>query len=109
MAHRVRPPPKFQVDESRDDIDGGCTPLAPPSCSGQLVMHIADALQVSPEALYGLPTTRDARSGTGADVSTAEGGLDRECAILLNAFRRIRNPADRRRLLRLVQDVAERA
>ncbi len=73
-----------------------------------LLRRIADALQVPPSALYGLSNIG---SGSRADVDTVapDSYVESECAALLLAYRRISDPAERQRLLSLVQAAAERS
>lgn len=87
----------------------GFAPVDPAAASDRarklrLLRRVADALQVSEASLYG---TVDSTSPI---VATEPGtDLDGQCAALLLAFRRIGDPEERRRLLALVEAIAERA
>ncbi|WCS27746.1 hypothetical protein LOK46_13280 [Methylobacterium sp. NMS14P] len=73
----------------------------------RLLKRIAGAVQVPPSAFYRPPNAVDA--GTCAATSSAISvASDAECAELLAAFNLVREPGDRRRLLELVQKMAER-
>ncbi|MGU3665574.1 hypothetical protein ACLBX9_15445 [Methylobacterium sp. A49B] len=71
----------------------------------RLLRRVADALQVPESSLYdtvrGPLPPEDGSSATDED-------RERQCAALLRAYRRIQDPAERRRLLELVQATAER-
>ena len=68
----------------------------------RLVTRIAGALQVQPDVLYA-PDAANARTHCYNYVAD----LVIVCEALLYAYRRIRDPEERRRLLLLVQDAAE--
>lgn len=80
-----------------------------PSCpmTNRLIGRIAEALQVSPAALYN--PLEAVAIGRGADTDKASStSLDQDCLALLHAYRRIQDPKERQRLLALVQEAAER-
>jgi hypothetical protein len=92
---------------SPDEVAGDYAFARPPALNGRvtsrLLGRIADALQVPPSALYAPPI----RVGIAAQPD-APGGVEYECVLLLDAYRRIHDPVERRRLLALVQEAAER-
>jgi hypothetical protein len=71
-----------------------------------LLRRIAGALQVPPSALYSLPNAIGA--GSPSQVNTVARDIEIECEAVLLAYRRIRDPEMRRRLLALMQAEAER-
>ena len=91
MGQRMPPSFKSTEDDTREYVADG----RPASRKRRLVERIADALRVSPAALYELPS------------SWAAEDLGGECATLLDAYRRIQDPEERRRLLLLAQKAAE--
>ena len=95
MGQRLPPSRRPTKGEPQEYVDDGCSRSSPPSKAMRLVERFADALGVSPTELYDLPS-----SGAADDL----GG---ECAALLDTYRRIQDPAERRRLLLLVQKAAE--
>jgi hypothetical protein len=72
-----------------------------------LMGRIASALQVSEAALYDLPNavTPSRSAGTAGTLALNH---KQDCEALLRAYRRIRDPEERQRLLALVEEVAER-
>ena len=87
----------------------GFAPVDPAASSDRarklrLLRRVADALQVSEASLYGIvdPPSPIEATDPGCDI-------DGQCAALLLAFRRIADPEERRRLLALVEAIAERA
>jgi hypothetical protein len=99
-----RKPPQGELKE-REIL--GCPTREEGSATRLLVERIASALHVSPAVLYNPPSavapTRGADNGDRPSAS-----LDRECEALLYAYRRIRDPKERQRLLALVDEAAER-
>lgn len=93
-------PPSDRVPIGQPLEDEGATPPAHADgrTSNPLLQRIAGALQVPPAALYDLPNAVDMKS---------DGGIEDDCALLLQAYRRITNPDERRRLLMVVQEAAE--
>jgi hypothetical protein len=71
-----------------------------------LLRRIAGALQVPPSALYSLPNA--IRAGSPSEVNAVARDIEIDCEAVLLAFRRIRDPEMRRRLLIVVQEAAER-
>lgn len=71
----------------------------------RLLRRVADALQVPEASLYDA-VARSSPTKTGSDAPGDD--LASQCAALERAFRRIRDPEERRRLLALVQAAAER-
>jgi hypothetical protein len=71
----------------------------------RLLRRVADALQVPEASLYAT-----VRGPLASDDGSSGDDRDREsqCAALLLAYRRIQDPAVRRRLLELVQATAKR-
>ena len=100
MGQRMRPPPKPANEDPREHGDSYGSEPSPPSGVRRLVGRIAEALQVPPETLYEVPDS---------GVMTTDADLDAECAALSRAYRRIRDPAERRRLLTLVHETASGA
>ena len=66
-----------------------------------LVMRIAEALQVPTNTFYAQPDGARPMGECPAPADAA--ALDAECATLLEAYRRIRDPFKRQQLLLLVQ------
>lgn len=102
MGQRMRSPFSSTSERAREHVEDCGSPLSRPSGAKRLVMHIAEALQVSPAELYNPPTavapTREA---------AADGILEQESKALLHAYRRIQDPKERQRLLAIVQEAAE--
>jgi hypothetical protein len=96
--------PLSGLDE--EDVSGRISSLGRPTAS-RLVDRIAEALQVPPAVLYNPPDALAAAPRVAGD-HTLSTDLDRECAALLGAYRRIRDLSERQRLLALVQEAAER-
>jgi hypothetical protein len=111
--------------ETLRDEDSAARPApAHGSAANLLLRRIADALQVPTAVLYNLPDARDTaapaeaeRPGAAGDFGgapntlsdTASGGdFEDECVALLRAYRGIRDPEERRRLLTLVRMTAGR-
>lgn len=90
-----------------DDLVSCAAPNDGPA-GNLLLRRIAGALQVPPSALYTLPNAVGLGSPPEADTVTRAGDIDGECAALLLAYRRIRDPEMRRRLLIVMQEAAER-
>lgn len=78
------------------------------STTRRLIGRIADALEITPANFYRQPNAAGAAVSSEETARAAETGLAEECAALLHAYRRIRDPAERRLLLALVQGAAER-
>jgi hypothetical protein len=89
-----------------DDLVSCAAPNDGPA-GNLLLRRIAGALQVPPSALYSLPNAIGA--GSPSDVNTVVRDIESECVAVLLAFRRIRDPEMRRRLLALMQAETERA
>ena len=108
MGSRTPPRSKLSLDEpSEDDTFGRPTSLDD-GASRRLLERIAGALQVPRAALYELPDAASSVQGL-VDGGTTVAGLERECTALLRTYQRIQDPEERRRLLALVQEAAERA
>jgi predicted DNA-binding transcriptional regulator YafY len=71
------------------------------------LQRIADALQVSPATLYQPQNAIEAASRP-VEQTEGNGGFDRECYALIQAFMRISDPEERLRILGLVQASANR-
>lgn len=78
------------------------------SAKNQLVGRIAEALKVSLSELYNPPNAIAPARGAGINDQLST-GLDQDCEALLQAYRRVSDPAERQRLLTLVQAAAERS
>jgi hypothetical protein len=74
--------------------------------SNMRIRLIVEALKVPPVVLYGAPNATVPRSQVGEDGAV---DLDRQCATLANAYRRINDPDERRRLLALIVAAADQA
>jgi len=81
--------------------------LGQPRETRRLVGRIADALRVPSGVLYEVPNLKSPPTAPDAGVTTTDVDLDGECAALLSAYRRIRAPEMRRRLLILAQAAVE--
>ena len=81
--------------------------------AGLRLRRVADALRLPLSALYDLPNAVGQASAPGADPGARDGDRDADmdgtCGALLRAYRRIPDPEERRRLLALVQAVADRS
>jgi hypothetical protein len=99
-------PPSSWSSEAIPQEDGRLDRPAPfeGPASNKLLRRIAGALQVPPSALYAPP---DAVSI--AVQPDALGRVEDECVLLVHAYRLIRDPEMRRRLLILAQEAAERS
>lgn len=73
----------------------------------QLLKRIADAVQVPVSAIYSSPDAVESEAPF-PTASAAPAASNAECTELLAAFNLVRDPGDRRRLLELVQRMAER-
>ena len=98
MGSKTPPISRLPQDEPLED-EGlhRSGPTAQPA-PNPLLQRIAEALQVPSAALYDLPNAVDTTSSAGVEDER----------VLLQAYRYIRDPAERRRLLSLVQEAAER-
>jgi hypothetical protein len=76
------------------------------SATSLRVLRVADALQVDQSVLYNPPNAVALTRETNGNRSSGA-GLDQDCEALLHAYRRIRDPEERQRLLVLVQEAAE--
>ncbi|MCJ2106629.1 hypothetical protein MKK70_14825, partial [Methylobacterium sp. E-041] len=72
------------------------------------LQRIADALQVSLTVLYQSQNAIEAVSKP-VEQTKANGGFERECYALIQAFMRISDPEERLRILTLVQASADPA
>jgi hypothetical protein len=99
----VRKPSQGEAPEER--LLGRSDLLKAPA-KNELLGRIADALQVPPAVLYNSPTAITPARTANIDGST-DNNLDQNCEALLHAYRRIRDPEMRHRLLTLVQEAAE--
>lgn len=79
------------------------------SAANSLLHRIAGALQVPPAALCSLPNAVGAGSPSEVNTIAVDSALESECVAVLLAYRCIRDPEMRRRLLALMQAEAERA
>ena len=70
----------------------------------RLLRRVAEALQVPEASLYG---AAGSPSATGGGPAVLEDDLEGQCTALLHAYRNIRDPEARRRLLALVQAASE--
>jgi hypothetical protein len=99
------PPLNLSPPDGQRADDVFSRPVSPDGPPASLLLRrIASALEVPPAALYGPPDT--VAPARGRDQAT-NADLDQECTALLHAFRRIRDPETRLRLLALVQKDAE--
>lgn len=97
-------PPKKPVQNNEREDSAASVGLSSGETRNRLLGRIAGALQVPQAMLY------DPHSPTPSEGGDAGGtDLDGECLALLQAFRRIRDPEERRRLLMLVQEAGGQA
>jgi|SRR3954470_7141041 hypothetical protein len=94
-------PPGDRLDNKPQDLI-----MPGRSATSLRVRRVADALQVDQSVLYNPPSAVAPTRETDGDRSSGA-GLDQECEALLHAYRRIRDPEERQRLLVLVQEAAE--
>lgn len=107
MGSKTPPPGKPPEACSHED-DAGRHPLSAGRATKiTALQRIADALQVTPAALYQPETAIEAVERTGQTEVNEE--QDRECYALLQAFLRISDPEERSRIFALVQASAEQA
>ncbi|WP_267360939.1 hypothetical protein [Methylobacterium sp. GC_Met_3] len=99
------PPHSMPVPGAPDEDRSGYPASSKGTRHSKLLSRIADALQVPQAALYQPPNAVTLGRGAHGDGAA---DLDRDCAALLHAFRRIGDLEERHRLLALVQAVAER-
>lgn len=80
------------------------------SAKNHLLERIADALQVAPAVLYNPPNAVAPTRAAGDEMPDGgpDGGMEQTCEALLAAYRRIRDPEVRRRLLTLVEQASQR-
>ena len=109
MGQRIPPPSASLEDEAWEDIDGPGSSPSPPRGTRRLVERIAEALGVSSGVLYEAPTLEGPQRAPDAGVTATDVQLDGDCAAMLNAYRLIRDPEMRRRLLILAQEAAKRS
>ena len=107
MGQRIPPPFARLEDEAPEDVDGRGSPPLVASGTRLVVGRIAEALGVSPGVLYEVPTLEGPPRAPDAGVTATDVQLDDDCAAMLNAYRRIRDPEMRRRLLILAQEAGE--
>lgn len=74
----------------------------------RLLGRIAGTLEVPVSTLHNPANAVGTPSPRPDDSATLADGVDDECAVLLAAYMRIVDPAERRRILMLVQAAAER-
>ena len=97
---------KPSQDDPPEESRFGAADLLKTSTRNQCLERIADALQVPAAMLFNPPNAViPARVVGGAPNHD----LDQECEALLHAYRCISDPAERQRLLSLVQAIAERS
>ena len=85
-------------------------PLAPSgSRANALLRQIAEALQLPASALFDPPNQRLVVTDRGDGTAPAATDLSAEGATVLRAYTSIRDPAERHRLLKLLQEAAEKA
>ena len=109
MGQRIPPPFARLEGEATEDVDGSGSPPSAISGTRLVVGRIAEALGVSPGVLYEVHTLEGQSISPDAGVTATDANLDGECAALLYAYRRIRDPEMRRRLLILAREAAERS
>ncbi|WP_187294336.1 hypothetical protein [Methylobacterium sp. B1] len=102
MGQKMPLQAKAGSDGSWDNRSDSRPPASAGDDARRLVTRIAGALQVQPDVLYA-PDAANARTHSAKDGAD----LDQQCEALLHAYRRIRDPEERRRLLLLVQDASE--
>ena len=103
MGSKARPLSDPSSDASHRDEARGAAALRQERTE-RLLKRIAEAMHVPTSAFYRSPNTVDARAASpGTSVAS-----ESECAELLAAFILVSDSRDRRRLLDLVQKMAER-
>ena len=102
MASKARPPSKLPFGEHRENTFARAE-QSDETVPNRLLQRIADALHVPPSTLYKPPNPVHDPDGKGPPHVVMED----ECAVLMHAYTRIRNPVERRRVLDLVQAAAE--
>jgi hypothetical protein len=107
MGQRIPPPFARLEDEASEDVDARGSPPLVASGTRLIVGRIAEALGVSPGVLYEVPTLEGPPRAPDEGVTATDAHLDGDCAAMLNAYRRIRDPEMRRRLLILAQEAGE--
>lgn len=109
MGTRTPPRRRFVLDPvpSEEAADGADPPTGREARA--LLNRIADALQVPTSALYRPPNAVNATKPDAGLAPRPHPALACECAALVDAYQRIRDPDVRRRLLALVQEAAEPA
>jgi hypothetical protein len=110
VGTKMQPSATAEHNEHRqDDVQRSPVP-AKTSASGRLLSRIAEALQVPPTVLY-----EPATAVTSIKRADRDGAfhpdidLDHDCLALLDAYRRIRDPQTRQRLLILAEAAGEQA
>lgn len=106
MGSKARPLSDPSSDASHRDGARGAAALRQERTE-RLLKRIAEAMQVPTSAFYKPPNAVDAGTPTSTGSTTAIAS-EAECAELLAAFTLVSDPEDRRRLLELVQKMAER-
>ncbi|MCJ2005630.1 hypothetical protein [Methylobacterium sp. J-092] len=107
MGSKAPPPGTSWPSDSQEGETVGLPLPASHATKITSLQRIAEALQVPPAALYQLPNAVEAAKPI--EQTESPGGQDRECYALIQAFMRISDPEERRRILALVQASAERA
>lgn len=79
------------------------------SAARHLLTRIADVLQVPSSALYPPSAGEPSEQSKSAIVEPMAGEVDDQCMALLRSYRRIIDPEERRRILALTEQAAERA
>lgn len=101
------PPDDCPGNGSDDDSADMPTPSSNHAQTRSSLRRIAGALRVPLGDLYGQSGVADPVSEPGGPAA-GDAGLAAECAALIRAFARIADPAERRRILALVQASADR-
>jgi hypothetical protein len=101
MGQKMPSSPGRAADEPHEEAGAEGVPSWSRSETRRLVSRIAEALKVAPITLYEPPRP------DGAMAAIPDDDLEGACEALLRAYRSIHDPAERRRLLIVVQEAAE--
>ena len=108
MGSKMQPQGVLSPHDTAEDDDHGHSLSSNGGATSRLLKRIADALQVSPAALYDSPNASTlVRKANSHDATDRD--LDQDCKALLDAYRCISDPEERCRVLALVQAAAEPA
>lgn len=101
MGQKMPSSPRRAADGPHEEAGADGAPSWNRSRTRRLVGRIAETLKVAPITLYEPPEPDWGRAVIQDD------DLEGACEALLRAYRSIHDPAERRRLLIIVQDAAE--